>query len=229
MYNEEKGASACVDSVIRIISKMKHTKIFVIDDGSKDSTAQILKEKSKKYKSKLLILSHNKNKGYGKALQTGIRFALKQGFGYGLFMDSDLTNDPKYIRDFAKTIPANYDCVKASRFIKGGKMVGVPLYRKFFSKIANLITRALFKIGIHDLTNGFRMVKLSMIKDIMFKENDFSIILEELYILKKKNAKFYEIPTILTARRHTKSHFTYNPRLFWDYLKYAIKASMILI
>lgn len=229
MYNEEKDASNCVDSVIRIISKMKHTKLFVIDDGSKDSTAQILKDKRKKYKSKLLILSHNKNKGYGKALQTGIRFALKQGFQYGLFMDSDLTNDPKMIPRFAMFMEDGYDCVKASRYIKNGKVIGVPFLKRAISKIGNSIASFLFRIKIKDCTNGFRMVKLDKLKNIRFKESDFSIIFEELYILKKKNAKFYEIPTILTARRYTKSHFTYNPRLFWDYLKYAIKASMIPI
>jgi len=64
-----------------------------------------------------------------------------------------------------------------------------------------------------------------MLKGIKFKENNFSIILEELYYLKKRDARFLEIPNVLYARTNTTSHFKYKPKIFYDYFKYAFKAA----
>jgi dolichol-phosphate mannosyltransferase len=228
MFNEERGASACIDAVMRVVAKQQVVKNFiVVDDGSTDTTLTILKEKLKKYKNKLVIIADKKNVGYGGALQKGIKKALSLNLEYILFMDSDLTNDPKYIVDFIKEMPNGYDCVKASRYIKDGKMKGVPLKRKIFSYVGSFVSRSLFRIGIRDCTNGFRMVKLLRLENIGFKENNFSIILEELYYLKKMHATFFEIPTILTSRKEGKTHFTYKPGLLFDYLKYSCRALFI--
>jgi len=228
MYNEEKGASVCIDAVMLSIAKQQDVKnLIVVNDGSTDTTLAILKEKQKKYKNKLVVITDEKNVGYGGAIQKGIKKALSLNLEYILFMDSDLTNDPRYIADFVKQMSKGYDCVKASRYIKAGGMKGVPLKRKMFSYLGTFISRNLFRIGIRDCTNGFRMVKLLRLKNIRFKENNFSIILEELYYLKKMHATFTEIPTVLTSRTKDKTHFTYRPELLFSYLKYSLKALMI--
>jgi hypothetical protein len=71
------------------------------------------------------------------------------------------------------------------------------------------------------------MVKLIRLKKIKFKENNFSIILEELYYLKKQHATFFEIPTILTSRKEGNSHFHYSFELLYDYFKYSFKAIFV--
>lgn len=225
MYNEETGAGQCIDTVMKSLSDLdSKTVLIVVNDGSKDKTLTILKKKQKKYRSKLIIVTYSKNRGYGGALREGTKYARKMLMEYVLFMDSDLTNNPKYIADFVKVLPRGYDCVKASRFITGGKMVGVPFKRSIYSKLGNMVIRNLFRVGIRDCTNGFRMIKLEKIKGIRFQENNFSIILEELYYLKKSHASFFEIPTVLTSRKKGKSNFFYTPHLLYDYYKYAIKA-----
>jgi len=228
MFNEEQGAGACIDSVITEIEKIPTVKYFIaVNDGSKDNTLNILQDKQKKYRKKLVIVNAKKNGGYGKALQLGIQEAVKFNLEYILFMDSDLTNDPKSIADFVKKIPGGYDCVKATRYSKGGKLQGIPIKRKIFSVAGSFVARNLFRIGIADCTNGFRMVKLSKLKNLHFKENNFSIILEELYYFKKMHATFFEIPATLTTRKEGKTHFVYTPRLLYDYLKYSLKAFFI--
>lgn len=228
MYNEEKGAEKCISEVIEEIKKINESvKLFVVNDGSKDRTEKNIFKAKAKYKNYLHIVTYKKNKGYGGALQAGIKSAIKEGFTYALFMDSDLTNNPKYIKDFVRVIPKNYDLVKASRYIKNGKMTGVPLKRKLLSVTASIVARNLFGMGIRDVTNGFRMVRLELLKDVTFHENSFPIILEELYILKRKGARAYEIPNILTSRKNSASHFSYNYATMWGYLKYAIKAFFI--
>lgn len=227
-YNEEKVIGHCVDKVIDAIRDISlPITIIVINDGSKDQTGTILVNKEKKYKKNLIVLTHKKNKGYGGATQTGISYALKHGFTWGIHMDSDLTNDPKYIRSFASFAQGDIDCIKASRYIKKSKIKNVPYWRIVISSVGNFIAFFLFHIGIRDLTNGFRMVRLEKLKKVKFKENNFSIILEELYYLKKAHAKFTEIPYTLTARTNTASHFNYKPKIFWDYIKYAIKSFFI--
>lgn len=227
MFNEEKVAAACVDKVIKEISKIKnYTKLLIINDGSLDKTPKILFEKEKQYKNQLIILTHKKNKGYGVALQTGISFALKEGFQFYLTMDSDLTNDPRYIHNFVKIISDKVDCVKASRYIRGGKVINVPYFRQLVSVIGNYIACRLFNVGIKDCTNGFKMVRLELLKGITFKEKSFSVILEEMYYLKKRHARFTEIPNVLYARTNSTSHFKYKPNTFYNYFKYVIKAAL---
>ncbi len=224
MYNEEKVAAKCIDAVINNLNKIKDKNcLIVVNDGSNDKTSQILSEKQKRYK-KLTVVNHTKNKGYGAATQSGIKEAVRRGYKWGLHMDSDLTNDPKYIKDFISAAKLGSDCIKASRYIKGGKVENVPFYRNLISLIGNTLASRLFNVGVKDCTNGFRMVNLSYLKNIKLKEDNFSIILEELYYLKKKGAKFSEIPYILTIRNNSKSHFSYKPEVFADYFKYAIKA-----
>ena len=228
MFNEEHGAERCVRAVTAVLQTMKIPScLFVVDDGSKDETLAILQRLEKLYKQKLTIISHEHNQGYGAGLATGIRDAIKRGYEYCIFMDSDLTNSPDFIPKFVDQIDKGYDCVKASRYIQGGGMVGVPLVRRIFSRVGNSVASILFDLGIHDCSNGFRMIRLEMLKDVKFKEKKFSIILEELYYLKKKGARCKEIPNILTNRAIGKTSFSYTPKMVWDYAKYAIKAAFI--
>lgn len=229
MFNEKNTASSCIDAVIKEIDKLKSfTKLLVIDDGSIDKTPQILENKKKLYKNKLILITHEKNLGYGVAMQTGISFALRKGFEFYLTMDSDLTNNPLYIHDFVKAMSNDIDCVKASRYIKGGKVVNVSYFRELVSIIGNYVASLFFRVGIRDCTNGFKMVRLKLLKGVKLKENSFSIILEEMYYLKKGRARFMEIPNILYPRKNSKSHFKYNPKTYYDYFKYVVKASLFL-
>lgn len=229
MFNEEKIASLCIESVIKEISKLKNkTILIVIDDGSKDETPEILLNKKSKFKDNMVVIIHKKNKGYGAAIQTGINYAIKKGYKFYLSMDSDLTNPPEFIPKLVKAIIGkNVDCVKASRYTMEGKVVNVSFFRQSISIIGNKFASWFFNVNIKDCTNGFKIVRLALLKNVKFKENNFSIILEEMYHLKKMGAKFTEIPNVLYARINSKSHFIYNPEIFFDYFKYLIKALLL--
>lgn len=222
MFNEATIAASCVEKVIGAIKNLPlKAQLIVVNDGSLDNTPKILAAKQKKYPTYLTVLHHKKNKGFGGATQTGIKRTLAQKYTWILHMDSDLTNDPRYIKDFISARDNSVDCIKASRYIKGSKVKNVPLYRKVISKSGNYIAYILFGVGIKDCTNGFRMVRSDMLRGLHFHEDNFSIILEELYYLKKKKARFKEIPYTLTVRKNSHSHFSYKPKVFSDYFKYA--------
>ena len=226
-YNEEKIIEKTIKSVFKELRtiKLKPT-LLIVDDGSTDQTNRIIKKQILK-KHKLEIVKHKINTGYGSAVQTGIKFAIKNNFKYALFMDSDLTNDPKDIKKFVNEIRYDYDCIKASRYIKTGKVKNIPKKRFYVSKIGNIIASNLFNVGVYDCTNGFLMIKSCLFKNITLKEKGFSIIMEEMYILKKKNASFKEVPVTLTNRATGKSNFKYSLITFYNYLKYPIKSLWI--
>ncbi len=228
MFNEEVGAKRCVVKVIKTLKKINlSTILIVVNDGSTDKTAEILKGLKSKIKKYLYILEHKKNNGYGSAVRTGGLYAEKLNFRYVIVFDSDLTNGTDHIKRFADHYLEDWDLIKGSRFIKGGSMQKVPLRRRIFSALGNIIASSYFAMGIRDCTNGLRMIKTSFMKNIPYSERGFASILEELYYLKKQNAKCFEIANVLSVRKGTKSAFNYTPKVLFSYFKYAFKASLL--
>jgi dolichol-phosphate mannosyltransferase len=232
MYNEEEGAERCVHEVCNFIqANIPSCCLFVVNDGSRDHTERVLVQlKAAEPSLPFEIISYKKNCGYGGALVKGAQAAEQAGYAFALFMDSDLTNPPAMIRAFHDIAASGrYDLIKASRYIPGGGMKGVPWNRRIFSNVGNRIASFLFSMGIHDCTNGFRAVRLEILRDICFQESGFPSILEELYHLKRKAARVTEIPSILTARQKGEgvSKFHYNLNTLFGYLKYAIKAGFL--
>lgn len=228
MYNEEKVAAKCIDSVIKTLNQIAIPHIVIaVDDGSTDNTSKILRLKKSQHGKKLVIITHKKNAGFGKANSTGIQKALALKYKWCLHMDAGLTNDPKYIKSFVNNISEKYDCIKASRYIKGSAVVGVPKYRRVISIIGNTLASNLFGVGIRDCTNGFRLVRLEKLQGLTFRETNYSMILEELFYLKKRHALFKEIPYTLVMKQATVTHFTYKPKMFYDYFKYALKSFFV--
>jgi len=230
MYNEERNAERCVRAVCEVLRRdLPSSKLVVVNDGSKDRTKEILEGLATE-NLPFIFISHPTNYGYGAALLSGVREALQQGFEYGLFMDSDLTNDPALMPQFAEKLRGGaYDLVKASRFVTGGGMRGVPWRRQIFSIAGNKVASILFNMGLRDCTNGFHAVRLRLIADEVFEEKGFPFLLEELYILKKKGARTTEIPYTLTSRSADEgvSSFAYTPEVIGKYLKYALKSSIV--
>jgi len=230
MYNEELNAARCVRAVCEVLrNSLPDSTLLVVNDGSKDGTKSVLESLSSE-KLPFVFVSHPTNFGYGAALLTGVKEALLRGFEYGLFMDSDLTNDPRLVPLFAEKLQSGeFDLVKASRFVPGGGMKGVPWRRQVFSILGNKVASLLFNMGLRDCTNGFHAVRLRLIADEIFREKGFPFLLEELYILKRKGARTTEIPYTLTSRDSGEgvSSFAYTPEVIGKYLKYAIKSSLV--
>lgn len=221
MYNEEKVAKKCIEKILKVITKVNPKgHLIVINDGSDDRTQQVCE----KFKlNNFHLITHKINKGYGASTQTAIKFSKKK-FKYLLYMDSDLTNSPNDIPKFFKKMKENFDLIKGTRFISGGGYLkNVPMQRRIISYFGNKIAKYLFNSKLSDITNGFRAVKISHLKKRVFKQNDFSIIMEEFYYLKKNKTKFVEIPVVLGSRNNSKSKFNYNLATYVNYLKYPLK------
>jgi glycosyltransferase involved in cell wall biosynthesis len=228
MYNEQAIAKANTEIILSYTNKLPPlATVLVVNDGSRDATKQIIEELLPKYDNdRLHLISHPNNRGYGAALQIGIKFASDNNYDYTIFMDSDLTNHPKYLESFYEKIEEGWDYIKATRYSKGGSVDGVPWGHRIMSIAGNYIARFLYGLPLTDYTNGFRAVKTDLLKQINYTENGFVIIMEELYQAKSLTKSFCEIPYILTSRaeNHGQSHFSYGPGVCMQYLKYAIKS-----
>lgn len=221
-YNEERGIEECVAAIEHSLAELPNeTALIVVDDGSADSTAEILERLEG-----LTLVRHEVNRGYGAALRTGAARAAELGFDYVLFMDSDLTNDPRYLRDFAAQMRDGVDVIKATRYSGGGGTSGVSLWRVVPSRAGNFVARALSGLPLHDLTNGFRAVRTPVLVQLDLKENGFAVIMEELYEVAPRAAGFAEVPVLLTNRAtHLRpTAFDYRPAALWRYLRYPLLA-----
>jgi len=226
MYNEEPGAENCVATICAVLASLPYeSKLITVNDGSRDRTGEILDRIAPRFP-RLMVVHHARNAGYGAALRTGIDTAAHGGFDYTLFMDSDLTNDPRDIPRFIEKMREGADVIKATRYSNGGRVEGVPLYRVVISRVGNGVASLLFGLPIHDCTNGFRAARTGMLAGMRLTENRFPIIMEELYWLKYLASTFAEIPVTLTNRDASlrPTSFAYKPSVFWQYLRYPLRA-----
>lgn len=132
-YNEEENIQKLVKRWQQLCKDLKYKyelslNIFVIDDGSKDKTEVIGRELERKYDNFYLI-KHDKNKGLGEAINTGIKYVMEKRSDskYVCIMDCDNTQDPRYVFSMIEKMEKT-DVVIASRYQKGSCVKGVPFF-----------------------------------------------------------------------------------------------------
>ncbi len=226
MLNERAGAEACVSRIIAALASLDRPgRLVVVDDGSTDGTGDLLDELEAANED-LSVVRHPFNRGYGAALRTGVARADRLGAEWVLFMDSDLTNPPQDIVRFVEAIDEGVEYVKASRYVEGGSVQGVPFKRRLISRLGNAFAGRLFGLPLSDLTNGFRAIRTSTFLAMPLHESAFPMIMEEAYWASRWNLRCRELPTVLTNRDGAlrKSSFRYGPGILYAYGRYPVKA-----
>lgn len=163
-YNEEESITETIDQIEEAFSQVAiDHEIFVVNDNSKDNTAQVLEELSKKYSAVKYVTNLGPN-GFGYA----VRYGLERYSGDCVaVMMADLSDSPfDLIRYYTTMLEGNYDCVFGSRFMKGGKVVDYPFVKKVINRIANLIIRVVMRIKYNDTTNAFKLYKREVIEGV---------------------------------------------------------------
>jgi len=231
VHDEEVIVERSIRMVFAYLDALPHeTTICVVNDGSRDATPRILARLAEElHDERFCVVHHETNHGYGAALRTGIRYAVVGGFDYALFMDSDLTNHPRYLTLFYEKMSEKWAYIKASRFAPRSAIIGVPWQRQLLSRVGNGVARALYQLPIRDHTNGFRAVRTALLRQMVLREHGFAIIMEELCEAKRLGATFCEIPYTLTSRgsENGHSHLSYGFRTWHQYFTHARHASRI--
>jgi dolichol-phosphate mannosyltransferase len=176
----------------------KSFEIVIIDDSSTDGTLGKIRGFKKRSRKANLRLVIRKERGIGGALKRGLREAKGK---FVIIMDADYSHDPRDLPRFAKAL-RGCDCVIGSRFLPGGGLE-IPLHRQFMSRTANLFASIVLGTGLTEHTTSYRAFKKSLLEGVdLDKEisNGYSAFVELLWLLKKKGAKFREIPIVFGKR-----------------------------
>ncbi len=211
-YNEIENVQRLTEAIFQYQPEIH---ILYVDDNSPDGTADKIKELKKKYPN-VHLLEREKKEGLGKAYIAGFKVALDKGFEYIFEMDADFSHDPKEIPNFLKAIEEN-DLILGSRYIKGVNVVNWPLRRLLLSYFANVYTRIVTGIPIHDSTGGFKCFRREVLEAIDFdriKSNGYGFQIELNYKVWKKGFRIKEIPIIFVDRQFGESKLS--KKIMWE-------------
>ena len=223
VYNEQQNILKTIKAINNsfLMNDDDCITIIFINDGSTDDTKKIIE--ANLFHSKIKLISHKTNLGYGSALKTAISLS-KSTSKYIVFIDSDLTNPIKDIKKIKKFILKDIDFIQGDRISAGLELI--PPKRRFFTKNGNIIANFFMQMKLNDYTGGFRCVKLELYKNVNLKQNDFSIIMEEKYKLKDKINNIAQFATKIYNRKTEirETSFNYHPIILLKYLSYAVLA-----
>lgn len=202
-YNEIENIKAIITAVTGL---EKALDVLIIDDGSPDGTASVVKEMMRGELSGRLHLIERKGKlGLGTAYIRGFEWAIEQGYDYIFEMDADFSHDPNDLpRLYAATHDEGYDVAVGSRYVSGVNVVNWPIGRVLMSYFASKYVRFVTGFQVHDTTAGFVCYRRKVLETIdldaiRFKGYGFQI--EMKFTSYKIGFKIKEVPVIFVNRR----------------------------
>ena len=194
-------------------------RILVVDDNSPDGTGQVADDLADRYGRHQLAVVHRPGKqGLGRAYVDGMSRALATGAEFIVQMDSDLSHSPLYLPQMLGTLlSADADVVIGSRYVVGAS-VGAewPWYRKALSSIANTYVRSLLRLGIRDVTAGYKLWRASALESIhlpSIRSDGYSFQVEMNYRAIRQGLKVIELPIHFSDRTEGKSKITLKVQL----------------
>ena len=198
-YNEEESIEKVVDNLVEHFPQYDYV---VVNDGSKDRTPEILRERQYSY------LNLPGNLGIGGAMQTGYRYAKDNGYDITVQMDGDGQHNPEFIEKIiAPIVSGEADMVIGSRYItkQGFQSTGL---RRLGIKIISTTIKLLCGETIHDVTSGFRACNRKMTE--VFSEHyaeDYPEP-ESIVTTLKRGGKVREVPVLMNERQGGVSSIT---------------------
>jgi dolichol-phosphate mannosyltransferase len=216
-YNEQGNLAPLITMLAALNGRDRFTiRIIVVNDGSTDGTAEELAVLQSTI-SGLQVVQHPTNLGFARALKTGIATACDDGCDVAVFMDADLSHRVEDVQSLVAAISEGADIALGSRFVRGGGMEGVPLWRVLISRAGNALGKVVLGLPVRDLTTGYRAVRRTVFERIALGEDGFTIQLESVVKAYAAGFRVVEVPIVLGTRRHGMSHMNYSTELFRDY------------
>lgn len=184
-----------------VLSKNDNIHILIVDDNSPDGTASFVEGEMQK-NDRLQIIKRSSKQGLGTAYIAGFKYAIQNEYDFIFEMDADFSHDPNEIPNFLEEIK-NADLVLGSRYKNGVNVINWPMRRLLLSWFANLYTRFITGMPVHDATGGFKCFKRKVLEAInldQVKSNGYAFQIEMNFKAWKKGFEIKEIPIIFVDR-----------------------------
>ena len=184
-YNEEAGIGGLLGAMEQVmVDSQLPWRVLVVNDGSKDRTAEILRENIGRIP--LTIVEHPKNTGLGSTIRDGLRIASEsiRDEDVVVTMDADGTHAPGLSPRMVSMIQEGYDLVIASRYQPGARVIGLSWFRTLMSVGASWVFRIALPIpGVKDYTCGFRAYRGSALKAMHREYGDRFVEMEGFHCM----------------------------------------------
>lgn len=182
--------------------------VLIVDDGSPDGTAGIVKNLQATYSGKLHLLERSGKQGLGTAYISGFRYALEHQYEHILEMDADFSHDPNDLVSLRKSCEEGNDVAIGSRYATGVNVVNWPMGRVLLSYFASWYVRLITSMPISDTTAGFVCYRKKVLETIPLDQVKFvgyAFQIEMKFLAWKYGFILKEIPIIFTERTRGQS------------------------
>lgn len=220
-YNEKEN----IERIIRkVFSLDGGYEILIIDDGSPDGTAAIVKSLQKEFPDRLNIIERAGKLGLGTAYITGFKWALSQGYDYIFEMDADFSHDPDDLPRLLEACKDGEGVAIGSRYCDGISVVNWPIGRIIMSYYASVYVRTVLRMKVFDCTAGYKCYSRRVLETIDLdnvKMKGYGFQIEMKYTAWKLGFPIREVPVIFVNRKAGSSKMSGSifGEAFWGVLK----------
>jgi dolichol-phosphate mannosyltransferase len=200
-YNEKENIAKIIPYTLHLSDRFE---VLIIDDGSPDGTAQIVKEMMLQFPNKIHIIERSGKLGLGTAYITGFKWALENGYSYIFEMDADFSHPPEKLLELLDACENKGAQLSiGSRYIKGGGVVNWPFDRLFLSWFASIYVRIVTGMRIKDTTAGFVCYSNAILQQIDLNKIKFvgyAFQIEMKFAVWLTASKIIEVPIVFKDR-----------------------------
>lgn len=221
-YNEKEN----IEKIIRAVRQLEEDfHILIVDDGSPDGTASIVKGLQKEFQDSLFLIERSGKLGLGTAYLTGFNWAIENNYDYAIEMDADFSHPPKDLpRLLSSCTEDGADLSIGSRYCNGISVINWPIGRVIMSYYASAYVRFVLGMKVYDTTAGFKCYSRKLLETIDFdniKMKGYGFQIEMKYNAYKLGFKIKEVPIIFVDRTEGTSKMSSGifGEAFWGVLK----------
>ncbi|TGE15833.1 polyprenol monophosphomannose synthase [Hymenobacter elongatus] len=208
-YNEHENAELIIR---KVFSLPRGFDVLIIDDGSPDGTAHIVRQLQREFPDQLFLEERSGKLGLGTAYIHGFRWALERGYQYVFEMDADFSHNPDdLLRLYDACAVDGYDMAIGSRYIQGVNVVNWPMDRVLMSWFASAYVRMVTGMPIADATAGFKCYTARVLRTVLLDRIRFvgyAFQIEMKWLAYKYGFRIKEVPIIFTDRTRGTSKMT---------------------
>jgi glycosyltransferase involved in cell wall biosynthesis len=197
-YNETESIGALVEQVLAVHAQVD---VLVVDDGSPDGTADIIK-KAMADELRLHLLERSAKEGLGAAYRAGFRWGLARSYDALVELDADFSHPPERLPALLEALETA-DVSIGSRYVPGGRTVGWSPVRKAISKLGNAYVRLVIGLPVHDATAGYRAFRSDVLRALAVESsesNGYCFQIEMAHRAWQEGFRIVEVPITFTER-----------------------------